>query len=67
MRHVAAHAAREAERIYLMIHRMGDMFVAPIPEETAVTIGCNAIAWWSGHGITDGEAGHAPARTLRAR
>jgi DNA-binding CsgD family transcriptional regulator len=40
-------AFQEAEQLCALIHRIGDVFEAPIRKETAVAEARDAIAWWS--------------------
>jgi DNA-binding CsgD family transcriptional regulator len=47
LKQVVDGAVLEAERICALIHKMGDAFVAPIPEDGAISVGRDAIAWWA--------------------
>lgn len=56
LRRIVESAFREAERICSLLHRMGDTFEAPIPQETAVAVARDAIAWWSRTASSDGRS-----------
>jgi DNA-binding CsgD family transcriptional regulator len=47
----------EAERICALIHKMGDLFEAPISEDNAIGVAREAIAWWARAGDLDHKAG----------
>jgi DNA-binding CsgD family transcriptional regulator len=47
LKQVVDGAVLEAERISALINKMGDVFVAPIPEDGAISVGRDAIAWWA--------------------
>jgi DNA-binding CsgD family transcriptional regulator len=59
LKHVIENAYSEAERICSLINRMGDFFETQIPEESAIAVGRDAIAWWSRVGGAAGKAGNA--------
>jgi len=63
LKRAAESAFQVTELICSLIHRMGDLFEAPIPKETAVAVARDAIAWWSRVGALDGnpdETGNRP-------
>ncbi len=47
LKQVVERALLETERLCAVIHRMGDMFEAPVSGEAAIAAGREAIAWWS--------------------
>jgi DNA-binding CsgD family transcriptional regulator len=56
LKQAADSACRVAELICSLIHRMSDLFEAPIPKETAVAVARDAIAWWSRVSELDGKS-----------
>jgi hypothetical protein len=52
-------AVLEAERIFGLIHKLGDLFEAPIRNDNAICVARNAIDWWARNGQSDGaNSGH---------
>ncbi len=46
----------EAERVCALIHKMADLFEAPISESNAIGVAREAIAWWARNGHADGKS-----------
>ena len=47
LKQVVENALREAERLRLLLQRIGESFEAPLERETAVRLGRDVIRWWS--------------------
>jgi len=59
LKQVADHAVLDAERIFGLIHKLGDLFEAPIRNDNAISVAWNAIDWWARNGQSDGaNSGH---------
>jgi DNA-binding CsgD family transcriptional regulator len=54
LKQVVASAVLEAERVSALIHKIGDLFEAPIPEDSAISVARDAITWWARAGRPDG-------------
>jgi DNA-binding NarL/FixJ family response regulator len=54
----------EAERICALIHKMGDLFEVSIPEDAAINVARDAIAWWSQAGQSDEARSNAGDQTI---
>jgi DNA-binding CsgD family transcriptional regulator len=55
LKQVVDSAVLEAERICALIHKIGDLFEAPIPEDSAISVARDAITWWARAGRPDGK------------
>lgn len=55
LKQVIDNAVLEAERICALIHKVGDLFEAPIPEDSAISVARDAITWWPPAGHLDGK------------
>lgn len=53
LKQVVDSAVLEAERVCALIHKIGDLFEAPIPEDTAISVARDAITWWARTGHPD--------------
>lgn len=63
---IAQHALREAERICLMVTRIGDACEAELPQENGMAHAREVISWWSRLGSGTGADARASAeRTTR--
>jgi DNA-binding CsgD family transcriptional regulator len=54
LKQVVDSAVLEAERVCALIHKIGDLFEAPIPEDSAISVARDAITWWARAGQLDG-------------
>jgi DNA-binding CsgD family transcriptional regulator len=59
LRQVAENAYREAERLCLLLEKIGEFSNVPLPKESAIRRGRDVIRWWSQSGGRNG--GDAPA------
>jgi DNA-binding CsgD family transcriptional regulator len=55
LKQVVDSAVLEAERICALIHKIGDLFEAPIPKDSAISVARDAITWWARAGHPDGK------------
>jgi DNA-binding CsgD family transcriptional regulator len=55
LKQVVDSAVLEAERVCALIHKIGDLFEAPIPEDSAISVARDAITWWAQAGRPDGK------------
>jgi DNA-binding CsgD family transcriptional regulator len=71
LKRIVENAFGEAGRVCALLHRMCDFFEAPIPDEAAIPIAREAIAWWSRTGKSDGrsaeDAGNRADDSARSR
>jgi DNA-binding CsgD family transcriptional regulator len=56
LKQVVDSAVLEAERVCALIHKIGDLFEAPILEQDAIGVARDAITWWARTGHADSTA-----------
>lgn len=61
LQRVALNALREAERICILVSRIGDACEAPLPKEAGIAHAREVISWWSGRGNSNGGGVSGPA------
>jgi DNA-binding CsgD family transcriptional regulator len=56
LKQVVDSAVLEAERICALIHKIGGLFEAPIPDRNAIGVARDAITWWARTGHSDSKS-----------